>query len=267
MAAFGSAEAATFEPIARGKSLVMSGKVVPGDVFMLDAAARASCDARGYCPERIFLNSPGGNFDAGIELAEFIRRWGIHTVVGETDGCASICVAIFAAGSNKVAFPTSRIGVHSASFVDAYTGQSGEALETTVLIARYMKQLGTPDTVITKMILTPGDDITWLTANDWPGLEIIHAGYVAPEQPQTTATSVSMTCSGERGQYVVVWSAAGMQVRDRFYAVTGSHRSPKTGAWVANGPTKYGTYAAVFGGPNPRMQFSNGKELVTDQCW
>ena len=58
-----------------------------------------------------------------------------------------------------------------------------------------------------------------------------------------------------------------MQVRDRWYVVNESHQSPKTGAWVATGPTKFGGYSAVFGGPNPRMEFWNGKEKVTDNCW
>ena len=102
-------------------------------------------------------------------------QWGIHTVVGRTDECSSICVAIFAAGSHQVAFPTSQIGVHSASYLDAYTGQDGEALETTLLIARYMKELGTPDAVITKMIMTPGNDISWIEADDWPTVEVIEA--------------------------------------------------------------------------------------------
>ena len=50
-----------------------------------------------------------------------------------------------------------------------------------------------------------------------------------PHEPQTT----SMTCLGERGQYVVSWTGAGMQVRDRFYEVNESHQYAKTGAWVA----------------------------------
>ena len=72
---------------------------------------------------------------------------------------------------------------------------------------------------------------------------------------------------GERGQYVVSWTGAGMQVRDRLYTVNEAHQTAKTGAWVATGPTKYGTYAAVFGGAGPRIEFSNGKELAADTCW
>ena len=49
--------------------------------------------------------------------------------------------------------------------------------------------------------------------------------------------------------------------------MTEAHQNAKTGAWVASGPTKYGTYAAVFGGASPRIQFSNGKELAADTCW
>ena len=165
----------------------MTGKVLPGDVAMLAFAAQASCEKRGYCPERIFLNSPGGNVAAGIEIAEFIREWGIHTVVGETDECASICVAIFAAGSHKVVFPT-LADRRPLRLVCRCLHRAGRrSARHDCLVARYMKALGVPDAVVTKMITTPGDAITWLSSADWPGLEVIQAGYVAPDQPQTQA--------------------------------------------------------------------------------
>ena len=152
----------------------MTGKVLPGDVAMLAFAAQASCEKRGYCPERIFLNSPGGNVAAGIEIAEFIREWGIHTVVGETDECASICVAIFAAGSHQGGCSRTRGSASTPPPMSMPTpGRPAKRSTRPVLVARYMKGLGVPDAVVTKMITTPGDAITWLSSADWPGLEII----------------------------------------------------------------------------------------------
>src|SRR5262245_50854706 len=81
----GAVEAATFKPIAKGRSLVMTGEVLPGDVQYLWEAATTAERRYGYPAERIFLNSPGCNVAAGFELAQFIRKWGIHTVVGATD--------------------------------------------------------------------------------------------------------------------------------------------------------------------------------------
>ena len=59
-----------------------------------------------------------------------------------------------------------------------------------------------------------------------------------------------------------------MRVGERTYYVDSTHIHKKTGAMVVNGKTHINTlYAAVFGGPNPRIGFSDGKENAIDQCW
>jgi hypothetical protein len=269
--ALSSAEAATFKPIAKGKSLVMTGVVMPGDAQRLVDAYNASLSKRGYAPERIFLNSNGGLISAGLAVASKVIESGMHTVVGKTDTCASICVAIFAAGSHRVVFTTSMVGVHSAStYHENEYGEMEqyEATEATIVLARIYKDWGVPDAVIAKMVTTKPDDIAWLSDADWPGVEVLDAGAVQPNnpQPQDTPESVSMTCTGDGGQYVVTWQTDGLYFKDRWHAINDAHQHSKTGAYVVTGPTRWGTYGAVFGGPNPRIEFSNGKEVVKDRC-
>ena len=50
-----SAFTATFTPIAKGKSMVMTGKIIRGDAQRLVDAYNASCAQRNRCPDRIFL--------------------------------------------------------------------------------------------------------------------------------------------------------------------------------------------------------------------
>ena len=76
-----------------------------------------------------------------------------------------------------------------------------------------------------------------------------------------------MTCLGEKGPYPVSWFSTGMVINGKLYSIKEAHQHPKTGAHVVTGPTKYGTYGAVFGGPNPRIEFANGKEVAKDRCW
>jgi hypothetical protein len=271
--ALSSAEAATFKPIAKGKSLVMTGQIVAGDAQRLVDAYNASLSKRGYAPKRIFLNSDGGLISAGLEVANKVIESGMHTVIGKTDSCASICVAVFAAGSHKVVFTTSMVGVHSAStFGENEFGEieQYEATEATVALARIFKDIGVPDSVIAKMVTTKPDEIAWLHDGDWPGVEVLDAGAAHPNNPQPrqdTPEAVAMTCTGDGGQYVVEWRTDGVYFKDRWHAINDAHQHHKTGAYVVTGPTRWGTYGAVFGGPNPRIEFSNGKEVVKDRCW
>ena len=131
-----AADAATFKPIYKGISLVMTGDIVHGDRERLIDAYNGSCQRRGYCPERIFLNSEGGLLTVGWDLADLVVESGMHTVVGRTDECYSACFIVFAAGSRRVVFETSHIGVHG---VSRWTGKPGsreryvgESLDSTI---------------------------------------------------------------------------------------------------------------------------------------
>lgn len=176
----GPAHSATFKPIASGHSLVMTGEVVAGDAERLKAAYAASYRERGFAPERIFLNSIGGDVMAGFEVTDVVIETGMHTVVGATDTCASICTVVFAAGRHRVVFPTSRIGVHAASNQTASADgttvitEDLNSLGVTALMARVLAALGAPDRVIVKTIITPGDKIAPLTFEDLAGwVEVI----------------------------------------------------------------------------------------------
>lgn len=166
------AHSATFKPIAAGHSLVMTGDVIYGDAERLTAAYHASAAEYGFYPERIFLNSPGGNVIASAEVADVVTANGMHTVVGRKDKCISACVIIFAAGSHRVAFPTSQIAVHSAStpmhMSDGTTTwqEDDTAQALTLRVARALIKFDAPDSVVVKVINTPSDTLTYLTWED-----------------------------------------------------------------------------------------------------
>jgi hypothetical protein len=181
--AIGSANAATFKPINKGKSLVMTGEIVAGDVDRLHAAGKAAEKKYGRAVvERIFLNSPGGDAIAGMEIAEFVRAWGIDVVVGKTDECVSMCAVVFAAGQHKVVFTTSRLGVHAISAFAANAdgtlgddqGEDQGALALTTLVARAMAEWGVPANIVTAMMTTRQPDVYWITAEDgWSAVEVL----------------------------------------------------------------------------------------------
>jgi hypothetical protein len=159
----GPAEAATFKPIEKGRSLVMSGDIVAGDNERMIAAFNASCRKHGYCPSRIFLNSPGGEVVTAFKVgATLLERRSVDTVVGPTDTCASACFIIFSAGRTRAIFPTSKIGVHSASIYN----QPIKSLASTIEVAHVLRVVGVPEGIIMKVLTTGPNQMAWIHPED-----------------------------------------------------------------------------------------------------
>jgi hypothetical protein len=93
-----------------------------------------------------------------------IRFGKISTSVIGNSECASACFIIFAAGSEKYVNYSASVGVHGASDESGQeTTASGAA---TVTEARIAKELGVPSSIIGKMVVTPPDQMVWLSPDD-----------------------------------------------------------------------------------------------------
>jgi hypothetical protein len=163
-----SADAAEFNPIDHApKAIALDGKIALGDAEKLISVLlyRAS---HGHETEYLRLNSPGGNVLAGAQIAEIVHKMGIKVVVGANEECSSVCMLAFAAGASRVFTSTSSLGVHSAispTASSAEMGSNGENLDSlavTALLAREMTYYGTPSSIVVKLLITPGTDISWL---------------------------------------------------------------------------------------------------------
>jgi hypothetical protein len=98
-----------------------------------------------------------------VKLAAIIRYVKISTIVEHGARCASACFIAFTAGSQIFPSYTARIGVHGASDSN---GQTRNALNATVSMARVVKELGVPEGIIEKMVATRANEIAWLYSND-----------------------------------------------------------------------------------------------------
>ncbi len=157
------ASAATFTTTVskENKTIVMlTGEIVEGDAEKLKTIIQSANEA-GRLVSGIRLNSFGGNLLEGVKLANIIRYGKISTVVANGAKCASACFVAFAAGSQKFVSYTASVGVHGAS--DRGGRESGDA---TVSMARIVKELGVPEGIIGKMVVTRPDDIVWLDPDD-----------------------------------------------------------------------------------------------------
>jgi hypothetical protein len=120
-------------------------------------------------PSLIFLNSPGGNVVASMELGAEFRKLRTAVVVagyasvgtrsGPISGqCLSACIYALMGATRRVAPPDSRIGLHRMSTPEGPGGAGGLADRRLVaILARYAAQMGvSPALVWRAESLTPG---------------------------------------------------------------------------------------------------------------
>jgi hypothetical protein len=157
-----SARSATIKTYTSGSGqsvVLLSGEITTGDADRFAKLVEGDVQ-KGQPRPSLSLNSQGGLFFEGIKLAQAIRRLGLTTYVEEGAICASVCFLIFAAGQQKFASYSSRIGVHSAKDT---TGDANRAAVATKAMGRLLQSLDVSPAVINKMATTPQERIAWLS--------------------------------------------------------------------------------------------------------
>jgi ATP-dependent protease ClpP protease subunit len=150
--------------------LFLDGEIQIGDASAVENLIR-SANQTNRLVTAIRLNSPGGNLLEGAKLADLIRYGKIATVVPAASQCASACFLVFAAGVEKFASYNSNVGVHGAS--DQSGNESGDA---TVSMGRAAKDLGVPANIIGKMVVTPPNEVVWLSPDDLRSMGVAVTG-------------------------------------------------------------------------------------------
>jgi hypothetical protein len=166
--------------------LDLVGDITPGDADAVKFAIQKANSANRVVVT-IRLNSSGGNLLESAEIAEIVRKGKISTSVLSNSECASACFVIFAAGHEKFAHYTARIGVHGAS--DERGKETVQSNAATVGMARAVKELGVPSNIIGKMVVTPPDQMVWLTVDDLRSMETKMFGkpnQLSTDQPSTS---------------------------------------------------------------------------------
>lgn len=151
-------------PTKEGRIIIsISGEIAEGDTDNFKAAVKSANDA-GKLVTSIRLNSIGGSLLEGVRLADAVRFAKVATNVGQGATCASACFLVFAAGETKFANYTAQIGVHGAS--DQSGRETSESGAATVSMARVAKELGVPPGIIGRMVVTPPNEMVWLSPAD-----------------------------------------------------------------------------------------------------
>lgn len=185
------ASAATFATAVTkdGKVIVtLTGEITEGDADAFKAVIQTANNG-GHLVAIIRLNSPGGGILEGVKLADMIRFGKIATSVIDNSKCASACFIAFAAGSEKYANYTASVGVHGAS--DEAGQETMQSSAATVTVARIIKELGVPPSIIGKMVITPPEQMVWLTPDDLRSMGATMTG--KPSQVSTLPSSSDLS--------------------------------------------------------------------------
>ena len=186
-----AAPAATFKSVATkdgGTIVLMSGEIIEGDTETLKAAIKTANDA-GKLVSGVRLNSPGGNLLEGLKLADAVRFAKVATNVAGSATCASACFLVYAAGATKFANYSAQVGVHGAS--DKQGEETAASGAATVSMARAAKELGVPAAIIGRMVVTPPNEMVWLTPQDLQSMGTTMVGKPSqtPISPTAKATA------------------------------------------------------------------------------
>ena len=143
--------------------VILNGEITMGDTAQFQQLIKTANDS-GKIVSGIRLNSPGGNLLEGAKLADAIRFAKIASVVPKGSTCASACFVAFAAGAEKFVSYSASVGVHGAS--DKNGQETDQSNAATVAMAKIVKELGVPADIIGRMVVTPPDQMVWLTPNN-----------------------------------------------------------------------------------------------------
>ncbi len=179
-----SATAATITPVEYpdgSRLLSLAGPIVPGD----DANLQAQLDQAhrlGVKFLAIALSSPGGNVMTGWSLAKIVRTRQLATVVADNGQCMSACFYVFAAGVNRFATTSARIGVHSA----AINGKETDDTKVVTLdkARQLFHELDVPAAIVGALMMTGPDDIYILSPTDLASMHVDFLPTPAAEAPK-----------------------------------------------------------------------------------
>jgi hypothetical protein len=131
----------------------------------------------------VFLNSPGGNVVASMELGAVFRRLRLAAIVagfaanGDLSGpvageCVSACVYALMGATRRVAPPSSRIALHRMSVTLADASGNGVSprrfadARLVALVARYASRMGVSPALVWSAESLPPDRIHLLTPQE-----------------------------------------------------------------------------------------------------
>lgn len=166
--------AAEFSLGPMGYGVAISGEIKKGDSLKLIETNGANYENPKYTDEYVFLDSPGGDVDEALRIAEWLMRNLTSVTVMEGKHCMSACTILFAAGSDRTLRGDAILGFHRLSTsrkeIDVRKVQS-QIDPANQKVNAFFKKTGFPTELVERMNQTPPTEIftvnlNWLIDHD-----------------------------------------------------------------------------------------------------
>jgi hypothetical protein len=157
-------------------AITITGKIEKGDGF----AFRNLIKGKEHSHVTVGLNSSGGNFEAGLAIAEAVYYSQFKTLVGDDWRCTSMCAVIWLAGSTRYYHAKAKIGFHGVS--TSWLDNNGKTDENrapvpynggNALIGAFYNLIGLKSEAILALTDANHDDTYWLSAERAARLGIV----------------------------------------------------------------------------------------------
>lgn len=159
-----SATASTLSTIDNGATILISGRIEPGD-FKKFAQFVNSKQRIAALMTWVALDSPGGDVSEAMRFSRFFEEAYIRVKIPEGGTCASACFLMWAGAVDRVLMPDARLGVHRISWTSASLDMKrNEQVVSPVAksVEGFLEQAGIPRKIIDKFRETPPTDVTFI---------------------------------------------------------------------------------------------------------
>jgi hypothetical protein len=227
LGAFAPAQAAVIKPVMSDGSwyLTVEGAIDITDGIVMSGYAKAF-KAKGITDVTVILNSPGGNVLGGRGVAVTIWNNDWATVIPADTTCASMCADIWLAGSTRYAYPTSRIGTHSAGLKVGKAGNVRVKRADNSDRIKFFRTIGLSEVAISSMLAPNPDDMLWLSPSKAADLGI---KYTVLGAPKPVTPSPALVTAPAQPATVLAAPVAPAPVEEAPASCSGTSRDPETG--------------------------------------
>jgi len=134
----------------------------------------------------VWLNSPGGNLFAGMQLGRVIRKHGASTHIIDSrtlrpGECYSACSLAFLGGVSRFNDNGARYGVHRASVAGAAVRDRDLGQDLSAVIESYIREMGVDDRLFDLWVKAGPDEMYILSRREARELGVVNDGRMPPE--------------------------------------------------------------------------------------
>jgi hypothetical protein len=145
----------------------------------------------------VWLNSPGGNLFAGMQLGRIIRKHGASTHIVDyrtllPGECYSACSLAFLGGVYRFNDNGARYGVHRQSLAGSTAGARDLAPDLTAAIRSYVRHMGIDARVLDLWMKAAPDEMYLLSPQQAKDLGVVNDGRLPPEWSITKSPGGAM---------------------------------------------------------------------------